>query len=443
MGNLGPPSGFDPFLGVSVAPPLVKGRALARRRVAGIAFLVVIGLLVQLAIWMYQKRFVDVVDVVLKTDRVGNQLTVHADVKIRGIVVGEVRKVSSDGESATLELALDPDKAELVPRDVKAQMLPKTLFGEKQVVLVPIANSTGGHLEDGDVITQDRSSTALETETALNDLLPLLRTLRPQELSTVLTGLSTSVRGRGEILGANLELAAAYFTKINPQLPKIGEDLRGLADLADNLTVTSPDLLKELDNLAASSRSLVQDKASLESFLVSTTDFAATTRSIVKDNEARLTALARDSLEPLNLFKTYADTVPCFLNRLAFAETEGERVFGGAQPGLHITLEMTQDHGGYQQGDQPKNLETRSGHCFGLQAQPIRPFPSYANVQDGYHDGDPAEDPNQGPGGCCDAASWMPDVAATPQQTVLRARSMPQGTSVLDALLLAPLTGTG
>lgn len=426
-----------------MAPPLVKGRALARRRLSGIAFVVVLGMLVQLAVWLYQKRFVDVVEVSLQTNRVGNQLSVHADVKLRGIVVGEVRSIRSDGEVATLELALDPDRAKDVPKDVTAQLLPKTLFGEKQVVLVAPASRTGGHLEDGDVITQDRSAAALETETALNNLLPLLKTLRPQALSTFLTALSTSVRGRGDQLGANLVMASAYLERINPQVPAVGSDLQGLADLADNLAVTAPDLLTALDNLAASSRSLVDQRAQLDRFLSSTSDFARTATSVVKDNEQRLVALSRDSLAPLELYRTYSDTFGCLLNRLAFAEIEGERVFGGGQPGLHITLEATRDHGGYVQGDEPENEETFNAHCFGLGPEPIRPFPEYKNSQDGYRDNDPPADPGEGPGGCCEqTARWEPVVMSSPRSEVVAARSLPEGTTELDALLFAPVMGS-
>lgn len=426
-----------------MAPPLVKGRALARRRVSGVVFLVVIGLLGQTAVWLYQKRFVDVVEVSLDTDRAGSQLSVHADVKIRGLVVGEVRSIRSRGDTATLELALDPDKAAQVPKDVRAQLLPKTLFGEKQVVLVAEGATSGVAIEDGDVITQDRSSTALETETALNNLLPLLKTLRPQELSTFLSALSTALRGRGDQLGGNLALAQAYLARLNPALPAAGGDFRGLADLADNLTETSPHLLAELDNLAASSRSLVEERAELDAFLASTDELAGTARAFVRDNEGRLVALARDSVAPLELYARYSNVYPCLLDRLAFAEIEGERVFGGAQPGLHITIEATRDHGGYDPGDEPQYKEGRNFGCFGLGKTPVRPFPAYANSQDGYDDEEPAEDPHEGPGGCCDAATWVPQVAASPRADTGRSRAFPSGTTELEALLLAPVTGFG
>jgi phospholipid/cholesterol/gamma-HCH transport system substrate-binding protein len=428
-----------------VAPPLVKGRALARRRLSGLAFIVVMAVLIQLAVAIYQKRFVDVVDVSLKTDRIGNQLSAHADVKVRGIVVGEVRRVHSEGGVATLELALDPDKAPLLPKDVRAQLLPKTLFGEKQVVLVlPETPEGGGYLEDGDVIEQDRSATALETETALNNLLPLLKALRPQQVSQVLSSLSASLRDRGNKVGQNTVLMEAYFRRLNPHLPAVGDDLRGLADLANNLAATSPDLLEELDNLAASSRSLVDEKAALETFLASTSDFSATATSFVKENEQRLVRLSRDSVEPLKVFASYSDTYPCFLDRLAFAEIEGERVFGGGQPGLHITLEATQDKKGYRAGDEPQYKEKLNAHCFGLGKTPIRPFPEYANTQDGYRDGEPPADPGEGPGGCCQVArAWQPETLAAPREEVVRRATLPEGTTALDALLLAPIIGVG
>ena len=114
-----------------MSAPLRAGRALALQRLGGVAFLAVLGLLVGLTILLYRQAFTDVTHVTLRTNRVGNQLTSGADVKLRGLVVGEVRSVRSDGSGAELDLALDPAQARRIPADVTAQLLPKTLFGEK------------------------------------------------------------------------------------------------------------------------------------------------------------------------------------------------------------------------------------------------------------------------------------------------------------------------
>src|SRR5688572_13263171 len=113
-----------------MSAPLVKGAAQLRRYVAGLAFLIVLALLVGLSIAFYTKALTPVVMVKLQSDRVGNQLSTHADVKLRGLLVGEVRRIESSGEGATIHLALDKDLVRQIPSDVSARLLPKTLFGE-------------------------------------------------------------------------------------------------------------------------------------------------------------------------------------------------------------------------------------------------------------------------------------------------------------------------
>ena len=358
------------------------GAALVRRRVAGIAFLVVLALLVSLAIAIYQKAFTDVVRVTLETDRAGNQLSAPADVKLRGLLVGEVRSIKAVRQGAVLDLALDPERVGQIPRDVRAQLLPKTLFGEKYVELVIPPQASSESLREGDVITQDRSSVAMETQRVLDDIQPLLRSLKPVQLSTTLNALSTALRDRGDALGANLTRTGAYLRALNPSVPTIGEDMRGLADLADTVSSVTPELLRALDNFAASSRTLVEEQDQLDTFLARTQGFAETTRDLVEDNEARLVALSRDSLPVLRLFARYSPEYGCFLEGLADYHPTLTKAFGGNQPGLHLTLEIVRDQGGYVPGQEPKYRDARPPYCDGL-PNPPRPAPD-RRFDDGY-----------------------------------------------------------
>jgi virulence factor Mce-like protein len=361
-------------------PTPATGAALVRRRIAGVAFLAVLGMGVALTIAMYQRAFTPVVKVTLEADRAGNQLSKQADVKVRGLVVGRVTSVRSTGDGAVIGLALNPSDVDKIPANVEAQLLPKTLFGEKYVELV-LPDRPNGTIEGGDVIPQDRSETALETERVLNDLLPLLQSLRPQQLSLTLNALSTALRDRGQRLGRNLVTAGAYFRQINPSVPQIGSDLQGLADFADMVTEASPDLLAALDNLSASSRNLVSERADLDRFLTSTTGFAATAREIVGENEQRLIRLALDSTASLSLFQRYAPEFPCFFKGLATYDPVVTKSFGGLQPGLHITLEVTTDNGGYVPGQEPKNRDQRGPNCWKL------PHPQVPEGDDQFDDG--------------------------------------------------------
>ena len=346
------------------APP-ASGSAVYKRRVSGVAFLLVIGMLVYLTVLLYQKKFTPVVQVKLETDRIGNQLTVHSDVKIRGLVVGEVRTVSSKGDGAVITLGLKPGEISRIPADVRANLYPKTLFGEKEVVLTG-GTTTGPHLTSKDTITQDRSETAVETERAINDLLPLLRALKPQQLSKALNALSTALRGRGNELGQNLVRTAAYLKQLNPSLPTLQQDMAGLADFANNTADATPDLLQVLDNLSASSRNLVDEKSSLDAFLTTSTSFASTTRAIVAENERSLVTLAATSRPVLDLYARYSPEYPCLFAGLSAYTDPVEASFGGLQAGLHITVEATQDNGGYTPAQTPKYRDARPPYCNGL-----------------------------------------------------------------------------
>ena len=385
-----------------MAAPLTSGRAgVARRRLSGLVFLLVLAGLVGLTIAIYQKAFTPVVRVSLEADRVGNQLAAPSDVKLRGLIVGEVRKVTSTGDGAVLDLALEPDQMKLIPANVQAQLVPKTLFGEKYVSLVIPEDAAAERLAEGDVITQDRSETARETEKALNNLLPLLQALRPQDLSVTLNALSSALRGRGERLGDNLVLVDDYLQQFNPLIPTLGEDFRGLADFADTLEKATPDLLVVLDNLSFVNRSLVDQEEALAAFLTSTTGAAKETETFLTENETRLVRLAADSLPPLQVFARYAPEYPCLARGLAISDRTIGAAFGGLQPGLHITLELVEQRAGYRPGiDEPAYREDRGPQCYGLPTPEV-PAPDI-NFQDGFVDSNAPDDsrapePESGP----------------------------------------------
>src|SRR5256885_14273100 len=92
-----------------------EGLYVARRRLVGVIYLVVLGLLLALTVAIYQKKFTSSVSVTLRADHIGNQLSSGADVKLRGVFVGEVRKVHSICGGGGPRLGLHPGKAKRSP----------------------------------------------------------------------------------------------------------------------------------------------------------------------------------------------------------------------------------------------------------------------------------------------------------------------------------------
>ena len=169
-----------------------------------------------------------------------------------------------------------------------ARILPKTLFGEKYVDLVipPGTPQSQAPLKPGSVIQQDRSTTAIELQTVFNDLVPVLRALKPAQLSIALSNLAGAVRDRGEALGHNLQLIDDYFTRFNKDLPNLNHDISALADLASNYADATPDLLAILRNFSVNAKTITEKKDVYAQFLIGTSAFANTASQVASGCEA-------------------------------------------------------------------------------------------------------------------------------------------------------------
>ncbi|HEX4654983.1 MAG TPA: MCE family protein [Mycobacteriales bacterium] len=338
------------------------------------AFLAVVAALLGLTVAIYNKSLPwQATDrITLEADRVGNQLVVPADVKLDGVLVGRVSGVSTSGSFARLNLQIAKNRIDEIPADVVARILPKTLFGEKFVDLViPTGTPADApHLQAGDVIKQDRSSTALELQTVFNDLVPVLRALNPAQLSITLSNLATALRDRGDALGRNLALVNDYFTRFNKDLPNFNHDISALADLASNYADATPDLLKMLRNFSVNAHTITEKQDVYAQFLSGSSDFANTAANVFGQNADRLIQLANVSKPVLDLYAKYSVVLECLPNGLSiYDRTRLEQAFGQG-PYLHITLTPVGDRGSYTKSDRPLKSDLTSltlpPNCFGL-----------------------------------------------------------------------------
>jgi len=113
----------------------------------------------------------------------------------------------------------------------------------------------------------------------------------PRQLSTTLNALSGALRAA--VTADNFVLTDNYLRQLDPELPTIEQDFRGIADLGDNVDAALPDLLRVLDNSSSSSRSLVDQQTQLAAFLRTTSGFNASAESITRENSQRFIDPAR------------------------------------------------------------------------------------------------------------------------------------------------------
>jgi phospholipid/cholesterol/gamma-HCH transport system substrate-binding protein len=412
---------------------------VARRRLMGVAFIAVIALIVWFCIATYAGMFTKSVTVLLRTDHVGNQLQTQSDVKVRGLIVGEVSAITSTGDGAQLALALQPDKVNLIPSNVSAQLLPKTLFGERYVDLVLPNDPSSRPIAGGDVIGQDRSSSAIELERVLDDLMPVLQAVQPEKLATTLTAIDQALSGRGEQLGQTLVQLDSYLGQLNPSLPNLDADIKKLSSLTNTYSQAAPDLINALSDLTTTSKTLVDEKQNLANLYASVTTASGDLTNFLYANKNNLINLAGTSRPTLDVLAKYAPEYQCLFKQMAGFLPRIDQAFGKgtANPGLHITLEITANRGKYlPDQDEPRYADTRGPRCYDLVPSP-NPFPQYppdGPIKDGSKPPTPSRSVNDG---------ILPAGTATSTTTQSASLGLPNSTQELDmlSLLLGPSMG--
>lgn len=354
------------------------------RRTLGAAFLLgFVGFLV-FTVLVYRQVFTPTVDVDLRADRAGSQLVPHADVKIRGVRVGEVRSVDATADGVSLHLALDPKHTHMVPGNVTARLLPKTLFGERYVDLVMPARPAAP-IADGDVLAEDRSKATVELSRVLDNLMPLLRTVKPDQLATALTATATALDGNGKRLGAAMVKFDRYLSELNPSVPELTENLRSLAKVSHVYADVAPDLLRGLDDLTHTSRTFVRQRDDLHELLISLTTTADDARTFLAANRDNIVDLAKLSRPTLQLLARYAPQYPCLYRQLDDIRGRLDEMWGkkAGDHKLHLTVEVVQDRGKYLPGrDEPRYADKRGPACYSYDGRAPQ-HPPGGKIQDG------------------------------------------------------------
>lgn len=316
--------------------------------------------------WLaYNQVFADRSDITLTTGTLGNALQKGSDVKLNGVPVGKVTEIEPRDGGARLTLALEPDVLDELPKTTTARLLPKTLFGERYVALIH-SGSGGPTLDAGDTIHQDSSAAAVELEEVFDELLPVLKAIKPEKLSATLGELALALRGNGADIGEAMASWGDYLTKINPLTPKLADDLASFGRVADTYADAAPDLVDALDSMTVTSKTLVDQQSQVNALFASVIAASDETNSWLTANSGTIISLSRESRRALAAVAPYATEFPCLFRSLrdfipVMDKTLGK---GTKEPGVHVVLNVTPSRGKYVIGrDDPKFATKGAPRC--------------------------------------------------------------------------------
>ncbi|HEY0638033.1 MAG TPA: MlaD family protein [Pseudonocardiaceae bacterium] len=148
----------------------------------------------------------------------------NAEVTYRGVTVGRVGELRLIEGGVEVDLVLDDDGPR-IPADLFAQVANRSAVGEQYVDLRPNTDA-GPFLEDGSVITRDRTGTPLPVETVLANLDELVTSVPIDRLRVVIDELYTAFNGTGPELQQLLDATGRFVDSADAALPETLDLLR-------------------------------------------------------------------------------------------------------------------------------------------------------------------------------------------------------------------------
>jgi phospholipid/cholesterol/gamma-HCH transport system substrate-binding protein len=351
-----------------------------RFKALGLIFLALLMAGVWLTYGVFTQKFTSFDTVTLDASTIGLQMPERADVKIRGVIVGEVLGFTATDQGAQVQLGIFPNQMHSIPANVTGAIVPKTLFGEKYVSLVVPNPPAPTSLEPGATIT--RTEVPVEVQKVLADLYPLLRTVQPADINMTLNAISTALEGRGDQLGQDLVTVDRYLKRVNPQIPQIVDDLRLTTQVSNTYADVVPAISQILRNTIKTTGTLEERRAQLQTLFTDVTGFSHTAHDFLKQNGDNIIRLGQVSRPQAALLARYAPEYPCLLGGLVNGAKREAQAFRGFT--LHIVLEtLPNQPRGYTASDRPVYADNTGPNCLHMpnppwsQSNPVRHQPDF------------------------------------------------------------------
>ena len=338
-----------------------------RFKALGLIFLALLMAGVWLTYGVFTQKFTSFDTVTLDASTIGLQMPERADVKIRGVIVGEVLGFTATDQGAKVQLGIFPSQMHSIPANVTGAIVPKTLFGEKYVSLVVPNPPSPTALKPGATITH--TEVPVEVQKVLADLYPLLRTVQPADINMTLNAISTALEGRGNQLGHDLVTVDRYLKRVNPQIPQIVDDLRLTTQVSNTYADVVPAISQILRNTIKTTGTLQQRRAQLQTLFTDVTGFSDTAHDFLKQNGDNIIRLGQVSRPQAALLARYAPEYPCLLGGLVNGAKLEAQAFRGFT--LHIVLEtLPNQPRGYTASDRPVYADNTGPNCLHMPNPP-------------------------------------------------------------------------
>jgi virulence factor Mce-like protein len=350
-----------------------------RRALVGVVGVAVITGLVVVAAIQFAGGFAPSAPVILMAPRAGLVMNPDAQVRLLGVQVGTVKSIEDlpDGRAA-IHLAMDPAKLSTIPSNVEAEISASTVFGAKNVQLIPPANPSPASMTPGQVL--DAQHVTVEVNTVFTQLMSVLSKIDPAKLNQTLGAVSAAFNGRGQQLGQSMSDLNHYLGQVEPHLPALARDLTAAPVAVGAYADSAQDVVRILENSSSISDTIVDERDQLDTTLLSLIGLADTGTEVVGSNSAALTNVLHLFVPTSDLLRQYNPALWCGLAGLSVLSGQP----AVKEPGLPVLSGLLWGLDRYRYpSDMPKIAASGGPQCTGLPTLPYETVPPFVVTDSG------------------------------------------------------------
>jgi virulence factor Mce-like protein len=239
-----------------------------------------------------------------------------ADVRILGIRVGKVDKITPVGRSVRVEMTYDAKRK--VPANVQAVIVNQSLVADRYVQLAPVYRG-GAVLADNTTLPLTRTVTPVEIDDISGSLNNLDKALGPNganangSLSRLLQVGSDTLNGQGDDIRATLGGSAKALSTLSEDRKDITSNIENLRLITQALAVNDRQVRDFNGHLSQVSTQLAGEKEELGAALRALGPTLRNLATFVKGNRSRLAANVRQLAQITSVLVKERDKLGDFL----------------------------------------------------------------------------------------------------------------------------------
>ena len=300
-------------------------------KLAGLVFVVVVATVLSLIWLQFRGELTPKTTLTLLADRSGLVMDPGSKVTYNGIEIGRVTSVAlidvGDTQQARITTEVDPKLAATIPANVDATINATTVFGNKYVAFASPKGPPAGRVSTDRPIRVTSATT--EFNTLFETVVGIAEQVDPVKLNATLTAAAVALDGFGNRFGRSLEDANVILDDLNPRIPQLRKDIRGLADLTGVYADASPDLWAALENAVTTARTVNEQQANLDAALMASIGIANVGAETFDRSAPYFIRTAADLIPTSQVLHEYSPMIYCTTRNYALVAPKVKDILGG------------------------------------------------------------------------------------------------------------------